>query len=134
MGGRVVHFEMPFDSAARARSFYGSVFGWELTAMPEPGYLLAMTGPTPEDGPPAEPGFINGGLVAREDSVGRAPAIVIDVDDIDAALELVEKHGGRPVLEKQEVGDMGFTAYFEDSEGNIVGLWETRAPSTTDAT
>ena len=126
MSGRVVHFEMPFESAARARAFYSSVFGWKLNSVPDQGYLLVTTGPTPEDGPPTDPGFINGGLVAREESVGRAPTIVIDVDDIDATLEQVEQQGGRPLLEKQEMGDMGFTAYFEDSEGNVVGLWETR--------
>ena len=26
--------------------------------------------------------------------------------------------------EKREVGDMGFVAYFKDTEGNVVGFWE----------
>jgi predicted enzyme related to lactoylglutathione lyase len=26
---------------------------------------------------------------------------------------------------KEAVGDMGFAAYFTDTEGNLVGLWET---------
>jgi predicted enzyme related to lactoylglutathione lyase len=30
---------------------------------------------------------------------------------------------------KQTVGEMGFSAYFSDSEGNIVGLWESAQPS-----
>jgi predicted enzyme related to lactoylglutathione lyase len=29
------------------------------------------------------------------------------------------------VPRKQPVGDMGFTAYVKDPEGNVVGLWET---------
>jgi len=28
------------------------------------------------------------------------------------------------VVARQPVGDMGFTAYFKDTEGNLVGLWE----------
>jgi predicted enzyme related to lactoylglutathione lyase len=26
---------------------------------------------------------------------------------------------------RQPVGDMGFAAYFRDTEGNVVGLWQT---------
>ncbi len=26
---------------------------------------------------------------------------------------------------KTPVGDMGFAAYFKDTEGNVIGLWET---------
>ena len=26
--------------------------------------------------------------------------------------------------EKMAVGDMGFAAYFKDSEGNVMGLWQ----------
>jgi predicted enzyme related to lactoylglutathione lyase len=87
---------------------------------------MVSTGPTPPRGP-TEPGFINGGLIHREESVGRVPVVVIDVEDIDATLARVEAQGGRPLREKPPVGDMGFSAYFEDSEGNVVGLWETAA-------
>jgi uncharacterized protein len=54
-----------------------------------------------------------------------APVITLQVDDIDATLVLVEKHGGGAVGEKLPVGDMGFAAYFNDSEGNLMGLWQT---------
>ena len=30
-----------------------------------------------------------------------------------------------PSSERQAVRDMGFAAYFKDTEGNLVGLWET---------
>jgi uncharacterized protein len=124
MTGRVVHFEIPFDEPQRVRAFYTQVFGWDLVPWDEDsGYLMASTGPTPEQGP-AEAGFINGGLTPRDGSVGRAPVVVIDVEDIDATLARIEGQGGRPLREKEPVGDMGFAAYFEDSEGNVVGLWE----------
>ena len=128
MTGRVVHFEIPFDESRRARAFYTQVFGWGLAPWEQdPGYLMVSTGPTPESGT-AEPGFINGGLIARDESVGRVPVVVIDVEDIDATLARVEAQGGRPLREKLPVGDMGYSAYFEDSEGNVVGLWQTAAP------
>lgn len=124
MTGRVVHFEIPFDEPQRARAFYGQVFQWDVTPWGEdPGYLMVSTGPTPEEGP-TEAGFINGGLIDRAASVGRTPVVVIDVEDIDATLARIEAQGGRPLREKEPVGEMGFAAYFEDSEGNVVGLWE----------
>ena len=50
--------------------------------------------------------------------------LTIDVDSIDEALGKVEASGGTTVEAKQPVGEMGFTAYINDSEGNLVGLWE----------
>ena len=124
MSGRVVHFEIPYDDGERARSFYRDVFGWQLQEVPEMSYTLVMTGPTPEQGPPSEPGFINGGMMKREAPFG-SPVVTVDVEDIDGALESIEKLGGTTVIAKQTVGDMGFTAYFKDSEGNLIGLWQT---------
>jgi predicted enzyme related to lactoylglutathione lyase len=36
----------------------------------------------------------------------------------------VEKLGGSIALGRQAVGDMGFSAYFTDPEGNVIGLWQ----------
>ena len=52
MGGRVVHFEVPFDDGDRARAFYSDVFGWQMQEMPEMQYTMAMTGPMGADGWP----------------------------------------------------------------------------------
>ena len=118
--------EIPFDDGDRARRFYQEAFGWQLQEVPGMDYVLATTGPTGEQGP-TEPGFINGGMPAREQSVARTPVVVVDVAGIDVALEKITELGGATVLGKQPVGDMGFTAYVRDPEGNVVGLWETAA-------
>jgi predicted enzyme related to lactoylglutathione lyase len=120
--GRVVHFEIPFDDAKRAQRFYAEAFGWQLTDLPEMRYVLATTGPS-EQGPPSEPGFINGGLLERELPVG-GPVVTIDVEDIDSSLDHIERLGGTTVSARQQVGEMGFSAYFKDSEGNLMGLWQ----------
>lgn len=122
MSGRVVHFEIPFDDQERASAFYTDAFGWSMTALPEMSYVLATTGPS-DQGPPSEAGFINGGLLERGLPVG-GPVVTIDVEDIDATLEKVEQLGGTTVSAKQAVGEMGFSAYFKDSEGNLMGLWQ----------
>lgn len=123
MSGRVVHFEIPADDVGRAQQFYRQAFGWTLEAWPEMNYTMVRTTPTNEQGMPSEPGAINGGMFPRE-GVLTGPIVTIDVQDIDQALQTIESLGGSTVLAKQPVGDMGFAAYFRDSEGNVMGLWQ----------
>ena len=122
MSGRVVHFEVPFDDAERARAFYAEAFGWKLMPVPELSYTLVTTGPS-DQGPPSEPGFINGGMFQRGEPTA-GPVVTIEVDDIDTALERIGSLGGSTVTGRQQVGDMGFSAYFKDPEGNLMGLWQ----------
>ena len=76
---------------------------------------------------PSVPGSINGGMFHR-DGIITSPVFTVDVDDIDATLESIDALGGSTVLPRREVGNMGWSAYFKDSEGNIVGLWQNAAP------
>lgn len=125
MSGRVVHFELPFDDGERASAFYEQAFGWHIMALPELGYRLVMSGPSGEEGP-TEPGFINGGMMPRQEP-HTSPNIVVEVANLEEALDAVENAGGRTVTGRTPVGTMGFSAYVEDSEGNLVGLWESAA-------
>lgn len=125
MSGRVVHFEIPFDDGDRARKFYADAFGWKITEIPDMHYSIVQTGPTTEEGFPAEVGFIGGGMLKRESPTDR-PVITIDVEDIDSALAKIESLGGTTILGRQNVGEMGYAAYFKDIEGNLMGLWQAR--------
>jgi uncharacterized protein len=125
MSGRVVHFEIPFDDGDRARAFYTDVFGWTIAQYPGMHYSIVQTGPAGDDGFPAERGYIGGGMLKRESPTDR-PVITIDVEDIDAALAKIEELGGMTVLGRQDVGEMGWAAYFKDVEGNLMGLWQSR--------
>ena len=126
MTGRVVHFELPYDDAARAKSFYANAFGWSVNEVPGMPYTLANTIEVDESMTPVAPGAINGGMAQRGGPI-TAPVLTIEVDDIDDALATVTKHGGSVVQERQTVGNMGFTGYFADTEGNVVGLWQSAA-------
>ena len=77
MTGRVVHFEVPYDDADRARAFYSDVFGWAIQPMPEFDYNFVQTGPTADTGMPTETGYIGGGMFQRQDDIGR-PIITIE--------------------------------------------------------
>jgi len=123
MPGKVVHFEVPADDVDRAVSFYDKAFGWRIASWPGNEYHLVTTVETDENGMPTEPGGINGGMLKRQDPI-KNTVITIQVDDIDAALKTVEDAGGNVVRGREPVGDMGFSAYFLDTEGNTLGLWE----------
>ena len=122
---KVVHFEIPADNVERAKNFYKQSFGWDISQYPGMEYHGILTTAVDEKTRmPKEVGAINGGLTKRNNEV-KNTVITIDTQDIDATLKSVEKNGGKTVQKKQPVADMGFTAYFKDTEGNIVGLWQS---------
>ena len=51
------------------------------------------------------------------------PVITIAVDDIDATLRRCAGAAARRSA-RRCVAEMGIAAYFEDSEGNLTGLWQ----------
>ena len=122
---KVVHFEIPVDDAHRARAFYGSAFDWGIQPMEGYDYTLTLTTPVDEKTQiPTEPGAINGGLRPRTAETP-TPMIVVQVDSIDESLKKVEAEGGSTVSPRAEMPGMGAYAYFRDTEGNVIGLWET---------
>lgn len=124
MSHPVVHFELPADDTERAGTFYREAFGWNVMPMPEMSYTILGTSSSTDDmGRPTSPGEINGGMFGRVDDLSH-PVITIAVDDIDAALAKVEECGGKTLRARQAVGDMGFSGYFTDTEGTVVGLWQ----------
>lgn len=121
---KVVHFEIPSDNQDRAKQFYSSVFDWEVQEMPgEHPYTFAITSPVDENYMYKESGAINGGIFKREAPITN-PIITIEVPSIDEHVKKIEAAGGKLVVEKGEAPDMGYYAYFKDTEGNLMGLWE----------
>ena len=123
---KVVHFEIPVDDRARAKEFYVSVFEWDVQDTDMGGgsvYTLAGTVATDEEMQPKETGAINGGLMDRTSDLP-VPVITIGVDSIDDSLKKVEAGGGSTITPRTPIPGMGAFAYFKDTEGNVMGLWE----------
>jgi predicted enzyme related to lactoylglutathione lyase len=120
----VIHFEIPADDPKRATTFYKDVFGWQADEFPGFNYWLLITTEVDKKGNPKAPGAINGGLGTRGGSAPKVPTITISVEDVDKSLKVIEKHGGKITSPKQQVGDIGYAAYFNDSEGNLIGLFQ----------
>ena len=117
-------FDIPVSDLDRARTFYGTVLGRELT----PQLDLGVEDPRENDVQAiflAEDGVGGGALVqhalyrpSQEGSV----VYLNGGDDLSVPLGKVEAAGGKIVLEKTGIGENGFIAYFLDTEGNKVGL------------
>ena len=117
MASRVVHFEIPIDEPDRAGAFYRNVFGWNVAKWGPIDYWTMTTGAAP--GPGAE-----GALTPR----GEAPegvVVYVEVDDIDRALHSIQDAGGTVLTDKLPIPTMGWSARFRDTEGNLIGLFQT---------
>lgn len=126
----VVHFELPVKDLARAKEFYGSVFGWNLMDHPmADGSTYVGCRSTAVDEKtfkPLEAGAINGGMMLRTDKV-QTPVFAVKVPSVDQRIKDVVAAGGRLVTPKIDLG-IGFYAYVADPEGTVIGLWEDAKP------
>lgn len=103
--------EFSATSMERAKTFYGEIFGWEFHDMDE-NYSTFQT-----DG-------IGGGLCKVEEVKVGGPIVYIQVEDIEKTLEVIGGKGGKTIVPKTKISDeYGFFAHFNDSEGNVMGLW-----------
>lgn len=114
---RPIHFELPVEDQARAAAFYEKVFGWDIQQWEGAPYWLATTGPDTEAG-------INGALGEKSEDFA-VPVFVIEVPDIEASMAAVAEAGATVVLPKSPIPGVGYSAYFADTEGNRMGLFET---------
>ncbi len=78
---RLNYVELPVRDIGPAKTFYERAFGWSLTAF-GPTYAATLTGDT------------DIGLQSDSAEATRAPLPVIDVDDLEAALDAVTLAGG----------------------------------------
>jgi len=120
----VVHFEIPAKDTKRASAFYSQAFGWQFNQFPGFEYWSVGTTMSDKDGRPTSPGAVNGGMGHKGKTAPDAVTVTVGVPDIDAALANIKKLGGKQVGKKTPVGNMGFSAYFKDTEGNVIGLWQ----------
>ncbi len=111
-------FEVPATDLQRAKDFYEHVLQTELS-LQDMGNLKMAWFPMHENAPGAA-----GTLVQAESyTPSHAGSMVyFSVDDIESTLKRVKERGGKVISPKQSIGEYGFVAHFEDSEGNRVAL------------
>jgi predicted enzyme related to lactoylglutathione lyase len=112
----IVHFEVPADDIARAQAFYTQLFGWKFSAPPGFGdYWLIQTD---EEGK-----ALGGGLMKRQ-APGQGLLNYIGVESVAESAAKVEQLGGKVVVPRSPVPGMGWFAVFQDTEGNLLAMWQ----------
>jgi predicted enzyme related to lactoylglutathione lyase len=119
---RPVHFELPVENPARAAVFYQKVFAWDVQRWEGAPYWLVTSGPDSEPG-------INGALGQKSEDFA-VPIFVVEVPDIEAALVSVAEAGATIAVGKNPIPGVGYSAYFDDPEGNRMGLFESDESAT----
>jgi predicted enzyme related to lactoylglutathione lyase len=115
MHGELSFFELGVADAARAREFYGSLFGWEFVDEDKGARIET----------PNVPGGVHGG------DAGASPYLFFRVDDLDAALTRVRELGGEVgdyVSDEEDdaeaVARFGRFVVCKDDQGSSFGLHE----------
>jgi predicted enzyme related to lactoylglutathione lyase len=113
-------FDISVADIKRAQSFYESIFDIRMETVEMMGMKMANF--------PSEDmtGKVSGALVQSPNSKPSADGARVYLNanpDLDGPLSKVEKSGGKVIMPKTKISDeIGFMAFFSDSEGNTVGL------------
>lgn len=111
-------FEIPVRDLARAKAFYEHALGLEL-ALNELGPLKMAWFPLVPDATGATGTLVQG---PGYEPSHAGTLVYLQVADIEATLQRVQGKGGKTLQPKTNLGQYGFIAHFEDSEGNRVAL------------
>lgn len=112
----VCYVEIPAPDIEKAGTFYSSIFGWQIkpSNLSETPYWEFQTGD----------GQISGGLVQERAAHDGGVLLYLKVKDIDATLRRITAQGGTVIMEKTDIGGgHGFSAFFDDPNGNRMGLY-----------
>ena len=116
LAANIIWFEIPADKPARAKKFYGKLFGWKINPFPGmPDYQHIDTG-----GADASP---DGGLMKRMHP-GHTITTYVNVPSVTRAMAKVRQLGGKICRPRTAVPEMGYFAICQDTEKNVFAVWE----------
>ncbi len=111
----IIFFEVPTNDIDRARGFYSDIFDWRINRIPERDYCEINT----NDGI----GVTCGGMLKRANPEQRI-INYIAVSSVDEYSSKVLELGGKVIIPKRAVPEVGYFAVCQDIEGNAFILWE----------
>jgi len=115
------HFAINADSVSRAKQFYEHVFGWRFDPGGPPDFYQIKN---------AGKGLVGALQGRRELKPGVRMAgyeVSFGVEDLKATLDVVLAKGGHILMQPYRIEGVGELAYFEDTEGNLVGVMQYEA-------
>ena len=125
MGQPVVHFEVVGNDVGKLRSFYSELAGWSFDSPPPGGpteyYVVSREGNTN-----SEAVGIGGGVGAGPEGYDGHVTFYIEVPDVGASLDQVEKLGGSRMMGPETPVEGLTIGLFNDPEGHLVGLVQSQ--------
>ncbi len=125
MHPKLTHFAINTDDVEATQAFYRSVFGWQFQEYGPPGFVQVMDeqGTTPM-----------GAIQARRQLLDGQPTTGFEctfgVDDVEAVRQRVVDAGGRILMERFTISNVGHLIAFEDPGGNPVLAMQYDAEAT----
>ncbi|WP_436515884.1 VOC family protein [Ekhidna sp. To15] len=112
-------FELPVNDMDRAKEFYVNIFDIQMADNMEIGNSIMSFFPFETDQSGA-----TGTLIKQESYIPshEGTMVYFSVTEINDVLPRITSAGGKVLNEKMSIGEHGFVAHFEDSEGNRVAL------------
>jgi predicted enzyme related to lactoylglutathione lyase len=110
-GRPVMHFEIGCRDLEKTTAFYTRLFGWAPTPMP----MSALLNTNSTEG-------IQGHITSLGHEPHNYVTVYIEVDDIAGTLTQIEKAGGKKILGPMPLPNGIHFAWFNDPEGNLIGL------------
>ena len=111
-------FEVPVKDLDRAVKFYEKVFDVKLSSEEMGGMKMALF-PFTQDAPGAAGALIKGESYEPSHA---GTVVYFRVDDIPETLRRINANGGKTVMPKTAIGQYGFIAQYEDTEGNRLAI------------
>lgn len=112
--GDITHIDIPVTDMERAKSFYSTLFGWQIAESPGfEGYPMWQA-----------PNKISGGGLAPRGEGFTQPRSYVEVDSIEDTLAKATEQGATVLMEKSPISETSWWAVMEDPDGNAVGLYE----------
>jgi uncharacterized protein len=117
-----VYFEIPVTDMSRAMRFYKAVFAVDFTMENIDNNEMALF-PFTETGTGIT-GALAKGEIYKPSKTGTL--IYLHTADIEKTLSAVLQNGGKTLYSKTSIGNTGFVAELEDSEGNRIAMFERK--------
>lgn len=118
----VIWFEIPVKDMERARQFYQTVLGVELSPPTRLGDATLSMFPMAMNTVGA-----GGALILNENVQPslQGTTVYFSVESIGPVLERITRAGGSICIPRTDIGEYGFFAQFQDTEGNRTALHES---------
>ncbi|MFK7812046.1 MAG: VOC family protein [Maribacter sp.] len=118
MSNAISWFEIPVKNFQRAKSFYSTMLGTEITEQHMDHAKYGMFSYDPDNN-------VGGAIIemeGAEPSIHGSTVYLNGGDDLATPLARVEPAGGKVLMPKTDIGENGFMAQVLDTEGNKIAL------------